>query len=336
MSASAIAVGDDVEHAESIRPGTCHPTTIWGSSSSAVVAAPAQRHYGAAVPAISVIIPVRDGAETIIAQLSALSNQVPGTPNFEVIVADNGSTDGTAALVDGFAAPFPLKVVGALDRPGVSHARNVGVAAATGQLLLVCDADDEVHPNWVEAFAEAHRRGALLMGGTLDYTRLSSTLARAWRASERTRVMQHLGFLPFAHGACCAFDRAVFDAIGGFDEGLLGGGDDVDFSWRAQLAGFSLDDVPEAVVDYRLREGLRDMCRQSWNYGRADPALYARHRHNGMPPRTLRSSLKTALRIAVGAPALLMSTRRRGAWLWFTAHKLGRVRGSFQHRVFYV
>src|SRR5688500_9296124 len=97
----------------------------------------------------SVVVPVRDGAATIGEQLAALAQQdFPGS--WEVVVADNGSRDGTADVVRSFRDRLPgLRLVDASARPGASHARNAGAAAATGEVLAFCDADDVVDPGWL-------------------------------------------------------------------------------------------------------------------------------------------------------------------------------------------
>lgn len=77
--------------------------------------------------------------------------------------------------------------------------------------------------------------------------------------------------------------RDVHNAIGGFDEAYTVGGDDNDYAWRCQLAGFALVYNPDAIVDYRLRDNYRDFWKQTFGYGRAAVQNYANHRSNGLP-----------------------------------------------------
>jgi glycosyltransferase involved in cell wall biosynthesis len=118
-------------------------------------------------PSVSVIIPVRNGEHVLGPQLEALAaQQVPVA--FEVVIADNGSTDGTAALAESFRDRIPLlRVVDASIRPGINVARNAGARAALGELLLFCDADDLVQPGWIAAMWQASRTSPAL-GGALD------------------------------------------------------------------------------------------------------------------------------------------------------------------------
>ncbi|HKV06504.1 MAG TPA: glycosyltransferase family A protein, partial [Thermoanaerobaculia bacterium] len=100
---------------------------------------------------LSVVIPCLNAADTLGVQLEALAGQSwPG--EWEVIVADNGSTDGSREVVERYRDRLPnLRLVDASDKRGQAHARNVGAAAATGEAFLFCDADDEVAPGWLAA-----------------------------------------------------------------------------------------------------------------------------------------------------------------------------------------
>lgn len=102
---------------------------------------------------IAVIIPALTAAETLPHQLEALANQEGADP-FEVLVCDNGSTDGTPDLVPTWADRLNLRLVDASAVKGAAHARNCGALATTAEKLLFCDADDYVSPNWVRRMTE--------------------------------------------------------------------------------------------------------------------------------------------------------------------------------------
>ena len=89
---------------------------------------------------ISVVIPCRDGAGVLAQQLDALLAQETSA-EFEIVVADNGSTDGTADLVRSYADPR-VRVVDAGRAPGANVARNIGITASKGEYILLTDADD--------------------------------------------------------------------------------------------------------------------------------------------------------------------------------------------------
>ena len=91
----------------------------------------------------------------------------------------------------------------------MSHARNVGAAAARGELLAVCDGDDVVEPGWLSAFVAASPEHDL-MGGAFDERTLNPPPVRAWRAPRPdTGLTSSGGFRPYAVGANCAVWAAV-------------------------------------------------------------------------------------------------------------------------------
>lgn len=96
---------------------------------------------------VTVVIPAHNARTTIDEQLDALMRQTYDRP-FEVLLCDNGSTDGTAAHVTTRprCEAYELRVIDASAVPGASYARNLGAAVATGEFLAFCDADDKVSP----------------------------------------------------------------------------------------------------------------------------------------------------------------------------------------------
>ena len=98
---------------------------------------------------LSVVIPARNEAATIVEQLDALAAQ-EWSGSWEVVVVDNGSTDATPDVVTAYGAREPrVRLVQALERAGLNYARNVGIEATHGRAFALCDADDLVAPGWV-------------------------------------------------------------------------------------------------------------------------------------------------------------------------------------------
>lgn len=282
---------------------------------------------------VSVIVPVYNGATTIGYQLEALSLQTSHR-SWELVIADNGSTDSTLAVVERWRSELPaVQIVDASQHRGVSHARNAGVRASRGAVVLICDADDIVRPEWLEALATG-LESADLVGGPFDFRSLNDL-----RADSRSRSANSPGlpvgleFLPFAVGANFGMRRTVFDTIGGWDRNYKGGGDDIDFSWRAQLGGFKLAYVPDADVARRLRSRPTDLWKQFYGYGRAKPQLYAQYRRQGASREPIHQTLKTWAWIVVHVPDTFRDSARRARYFRVVGARTGRVVGSIREGV---
>jgi GT2 family glycosyltransferase len=270
--------------------------------------------------------------------LQALFDQ-EAAPAFEIIVADNGSSDGSAQLAESLSAQAPagvqLVVVDCSARTGVSAARNAGVAKSRAARILVCDADDIVSPRWVREMTTALETYDLV-GGALDEVTLNPELDATHRRGLDRRLPVSLQFLPYAVGANVGIRRRVVEAIGGWNESYVGGGDDVDFAWRAQLAGFELGFAPDAVIHYRLRTDLRGSFWQAYRYARNAPRLYRDYRHLGAQRQRVRAVARSWSWIVSRAPVVAFAgygLRRK--WCRRLGMALGRVAGSFANRVVY-
>lgn len=280
---------------------------------------------------LSIVIPCRNGAATLGRQLDALLAQ-DGHEPFEIVVADNGSTDTTAAVVQEYAARDPrVRYVDARAKAGINHARNSGIAASRGRIILLCDADDVVRPGWLTAHARAFATGAQCVGGAVDRRLPDGRLVVSDEG-----VYRVLWDVPWPVGANCGFTRTVYDRVGGFDESFIGGGDEADFFWRAARLGFETVAVPDAVLDYTLRGDLRSVATQFFAYGRAHVRLYRAHRSAGMP-RSPWWSMPAA--VCSGAVMLVSShpasPRRRRA-IERLSSRAGRLAESLRTRTFYL
>jgi hypothetical protein len=227
---------------------------------------------------LTVVIAAYDAEATLAEQLDALAAQrVPFA--WEVVVADNGSTDGTAALARSYAGRLRLRVVDASATPGAGAARNVGVSVAHAPLVAFCDADDVVGDGWLLAMRTALRDHAFV-AGRFEGGRLNSPTALRSRTLPQQHGLQESQHLPGlrAAGAGNMGIRAdVFRAVGGFDPHCLYL-EDTDLCWRVQLAGVPLTWAPDAVLHVRLRGDLRSAARQGFHYGTGERWLSRRYR----------------------------------------------------------
>ena len=280
---------------------------------------------------VSVIIPTFNAAETIAEQLEALASQTfDGT--WEVIVADDGSTDATAEIVAQWTDRLPSLTILRLESGGGARARNVATRASLGRFVAHCDSDDVVSPHWLAALTEALHDHALATG-PIDLTLLNPDRLYSWRRSPGWQELPRwMGYAKPIMGCNLAVRREAFDQVGGFDDGLPSGSD-FDFSWRVQLAGGTVGFASEAVVHWRLRSGWAHF-RRSIVYGRAQVELFRRFHRHGMPRRLLKGVCRVA-GIAAGIP-LVIVPKYRYAWITLTGQELGRISASVRTRTLFL
>jgi glycosyltransferase involved in cell wall biosynthesis len=276
---------------------------------------------------ISVVVPVRDAMPWLEVQLQALVDQ-QCADDFEIVVVDNGSIDRSAEVARGWADRHPaVRWVDGSQIVGPGAARNVGVAAARGDLLAFCDADDVVRPGWLDGCATA-LADADLAAGVFDFWSLNGHPASPLQPAATSQ----LGFLPAGLGANLAVRRPAFDAAGGFAEDLTVG-EDIDLCWRLQLLGCHFDIAPGAVVSKRDHPGFARSFRHGSTYGLSGPALYRRHRSAGARP-DLRGAAKSWLWLVAHVPSLVRADRR-DQWAHAAGMRTGRLRGSMRERVLF-
>lgn len=282
---------------------------------------------------VSVIIPVLNESDALPAQLEALTAQTY-RGRWEVVVADNGSDDGTPEVARAWRDRLPgLRVIDAGARRGINHARNAGIAAARGDFFAFCDADDVVDAGWLEALVEA-ADDADVVGGWLEHERLNDPVTRSWRPPHpRDQLPVVLGFLPFAVSSNCGVRAEVLRSLGGWREEYERGGTDVEMSWRAQLASYRLRFAPNAVVHYRHRASMRALAYQYYRYGRAEPQLYRDFRDRGVPRKSVAGAVRNWLWLLVHLPDFAVSPRARGVWVRRAAFSAGRIAGSIRFQV---
>lgn len=279
---------------------------------------------------LSVILPTLNAAATIQAQLGALLAQ-EWTGDWEIVVADNGSTDGTVELVEDLSRSAPrLRVLDASDRRGAAHARNRGVDAAHGELLAFCDADDVVGASWVPAIAEALRVHPIVTGPQ-DHEALNPHWLHGLYGTAPARELQrYSGIFPFGPTANLGIRRELFEALGGFDESMPVG-EDIELCLRAWLRGAELAFASEALVHYRYRATMRSIWSQAVLYGTAHPAISRRLAQADRPTPSRWSGMRSWGWLIRHLPTL-RSTAGRARWIVVAGGAVGRLGGSVRHR----
>ena len=290
------------------------------------------------LPGISVVVPVRNGAATIVDCLSAILNQDYPPDRFEILMVDNGSTDDTVARAKALSSDITIVEE---STPGPSAARNTGAAWANHPLIAFTDSDCFPVPGWLSALVR-HRRvqpEADFIGGPIVPRDPENPAERyGQRFFEQERVITHEKW-PFAISANLMIAKSRLQAFGSFDEQCRLG-EDVELSYRALLhhdASFSF--AADAVVRHANPRSYRAIYRKGRQHGQA--AAFLRKRFDGAIPassfgaRTKRELRRVGGLYAVALFALLARAlgRRGQAWedgqsaLFEALYRSGKLRG---------
>ncbi|MBN1660806.1 MAG: glycosyltransferase family 2 protein [Anaerolineae bacterium] len=215
------------------------------------------------LPLASIVIPTYNGAHHLPVCLDALRAQV--YPDVEVLLVDNGSTDGTQDLVGERYPEVRLLEMGS--NLGLTGANNAGFRAARGDVLISLNNDTEADPGFVAALVDALRAqpeagiaaAKMLLFDRRDVLHSAGDGYRVDGLPFNRGVWQRdkgqfdtAGWVFGGCGGAVAYRRAMLDQIGAFDESFFMYCEDVDLNWRAQLAGWRAWYTPHAIVYHKL------------------------------------------------------------------------------------
>lgn len=284
---------------------------------------------------LSVVVCSRDRAHDVDACLRSLLPTLDGSDlragrRVEVVFVDNGSTDDTADVVRSHGAEAPRIRYVHESTPGLSVARNRGVATANGRIVAFLDDDATVREGWADALIDAFDDGADAVAGRILLA-WPHGRTPAWfdRSMDHWFTQLDLGDQPMAlgpsqnpWGANMAVRLDLADAVGGFDPSLgrvgasLLSGEEEEFFRRVRRhlgADADFRYVPSATVDHHVqpdRLSLRWVARRSFHNGRS----VAIARRLGGEVLGVRSELRVGLRSLLrsvfgGWPAALRRVR---------------------------
>ena len=284
-------------------------------------------------PRVSVVTPAFDAAQTIGATVASVLGQT--YRDLELVVVDDGSTDRTAAIAE--AHGEPVRVVRQENR-GVAAARNRGIEAAAGELIVFCDADDILLPEhvarlvrvWDERGGIATANSYWLLPGGIHASKTRYRGGFPKPDQQRRAILEQNFVSPLS-----LFPRALADVIGGFDEERRRA-EDWDFWIRAIFAGRRVTLQPEPTALYRWGTASLSSAYDEMDAdveavlqtaaGRDDLSpgerAYVERRLNGPSPRELARSGDRALRAArygeaaraYGEAARLVPSERMLLW----------------------
>ncbi len=286
-------------------------------------------------PSASIVIPCYNEAQYIADQLQSLVEQ-QGVDRFEVLVADNGSTDDSAEIARSFADRLDISVIDASARRGPAFARNEGTRNARAEFVFFIDADDALPADWLATMSRALADHDLI---TCRFN--TEILNEPWQAASWTNGQAEgpltfdPPFLPFAGAGALGVRRSMHERVGGFDESMRVL-EDADYCWRIQLADGSFHFVSETEIHYRFPKKAGVMFRQMRMLGQYHAFLYKKYAPHGMPRHQRpwkeglciwRGLAKRALR------ARRMDQTKRAELIRLSGYYWGRLVGSARYGV---
>ncbi len=237
-------------------------------------AAPFAEEVQRAWPKVSVVVCAYNAAATLDDCLVSLGKL--HYPDVEVVLVNDGSKDGTEAI----ARKHPWVRLVTTANQGLSAARNVGLSAATGEIVAYTDADVRVDPDWLTYLVQPFLASDVVaVGGPnvvpADDPWVAQCVARA--PGGPTQVMFDDRIAEHVPGCNLAVRRDALLAIGGFNPIFLRAGDDVDVCWRLQGSGGKIGFAPAALVWHHHRASVGAYWRQQVGYGEGEVWLRPHH-----------------------------------------------------------
>jgi GT2 family glycosyltransferase len=220
-------------------------------------------------PLISVVVCTYNGSRTIRECMKGVT--ALRYPNYEVIVIDDGSTDGTAEIV----RDYRVRVVSTENR-GLSAARNLGLELARGEIIAYTDDDAYPDPDWLHYLAHTFLTTEFAAVGGPNLPPAGDGIiaeAVANAPGGPTHVLLSDCEAEHIPGCNMSFRTEALRAIGGFDAQFRVAGDDVDVCWRIQQAGWKVGFHPAALVWHHRRKTIRAYWKQQTGYGKAEAML---------------------------------------------------------------
>jgi GT2 family glycosyltransferase/sugar lactone lactonase YvrE len=284
------------------------PKAALAAVSAAFAEAPFSERVRQTWPRVSVVVCAYNAADTIADTLDSLGRLT--YPDFEVIVVNDGSRDRTGEI----AKRYPVRVI-EIPNGGLSAARNLGLAEATGEIVAYTDADVRVEPDWLSYLVQPFLSSDVVGSGgpnvvPADDPWVAQCVARS--PGGPTHVLLDDRIAEHVPGCNMAFRRDALLAIGGFNPIYLRAGDDVDVCWRLQAKKWKIGFSPAALVWHHHRPSIKAYWRQQIGYGEGEAWLDAHH-----PEKFVHGSMVWHGRIYSPLPFVRSLSRARvntGVW----------------------
>lgn len=317
-----------------------HAATL---SAGAGGAGPDRPELGA--PRVSVVMPVYNAAPFLEAAVRSILNQT--LRDLELVAVDDGSTDGSSAILDRLADEDPRLHVVRRPNTGITRALNDGLAAARAPLIARMDADDLAHParlqkqaDHLDAHPDIGLLGCAWTTCPADGRRIPPDphLLKVWAAGpDAVAARLHEGHNVIAHPTA-VFRRSAFEAAGGHYNPAYETAEDYEL-WLRMSRVTRLAALPEPLLDYRVHTQSICATRGHESIDAVRRALHAHWGQVGSPSRTDRSKVHQHLAtlyhsvrdrrgaLREGRDALKAAPHRPGTWLWCVKHAVRVAKG---------
>jgi glycosyltransferase involved in cell wall biosynthesis len=264
-------------------------------------------------PFVSVIVPTHNRLSLLKQTLAYLDRQTYPSHDYEIIVVDDGSDDGTTDYLHQLSLKKELRYL-TQEQKGPAAARNAGVHIAKGEVIAFTDDDCLPEPNWLAALTESYRKSPdqlVAVGGRINNRREGHWLQLFYAVQNRhfENKAERPAYLDTANAS---FRRATFLELGGFNENIpFASGEDIDFGFRLTAAGYTLQLNEKAVVWHIGRTSLRGLVKQSFIRGKGDAILRITYPEffAGPPSSGVRLQVKrilnSMLRFACNVPVIV-------------------------------
>ena len=286
-------------------------------------------------PRVSVVVPTFNRRASVERLLNALGTQTLPAEAFEVIVAVDGSDDGTRELIEAFLSPYRVQALWQPNR-GRAVACNLAISAASGDVLVILDDDMEPEPGCLAAHETAHRDGRrrCVMGAVPIKEKASSLqryVARKFAAHHRrlANPTHRLTLRDFYSGNV-SIPRTLLREVGLFDEDFaVYGNEDLELAVRLRAAGVAIDFDEAAAAKQHWAKTFNQLARDTVAKGRTAVLLAMKHpealpelqisrfANVGPVARPLRGSLLAASRFPAFSHSLVWLTATLLEWMRF-------------------
>lgn len=248
------------------------------------------------LPSVTVIIPIYNSEADLPNLLHGLQSQTYALPLTEYLLVDNGSNDRTLQILQSFAAATSLnaKILSETQIQSSYAARNTGIQAAMGEILVFTDADCQPQPNWLAQIVQPFADPTVgIVAGEIVALPGNSLLER-YADRHATLSQKHTlahSFCAYGQTANLAIRRVTLEQMGLFRPYLTTGGD-ADICWRIlQQSQWQIQFAEQAVVSHRHRSTLADLRSQWQRYGCSNRYLHELYGISLTREMTLREAL---------------------------------------------